>query len=173
VVDEVSKVLTLAQVQQVLQLLLGEEIPIKQLGTILEVLGDYGGQTKDPITLTSLVRQKLARTICTRYRDANNYLNVVMLDPALEDQIRAGFELGPNGLFIRMSPQQQDHLCKKILAEADKLTKQNYPAIVLVNPLIRAALRYMTEAKIPGLIVLSHAEITRDTQISIFGCVPL
>jgi len=173
VVDEVSKVLTLAQVQQVLQLLLREQIPIKQLGTILEVLGDHGGQTKDPIILTTFVRQKLARAICTRYRDANNVLNVVMLDPALEDQIRAGFELGPNGLFIRMSPQQQDHLCKKILAEVDKLTKQNYPAIVLVNPLIRAALRYMTEATIPGLIVLSHAEITRDTQIVSFGYVTL
>jgi flagellar biosynthesis protein FlhA len=173
VVEEVSKVLTLAQVQQVLQLLLREQIPIKQLGTILAVLGDPGGQTKDPIILTTFVRQKLARAICTRYRDANNVLNVVMLDPALEDQIRAGFELGPNGLFIRMSPQQQDHLCKKILAEVDKLTKQNYPAIVLVNPFIRAALRYMTEATIPGLIVLSHAEITRDTQIVSFGYVTL
>ena len=173
VVDEVSKVLTLAQVQQVLQLLLREQIPIKQLGMILEVLGDHGAQTKDPIILTTLVRQKLARVICTRYRDANNVLNVVMLDPALEDQIRAGFELGPNGLFIRMSPQQQEHLCKKILSEVDKLTKQNYPAIVLVNPLIRAALRYMTEATIPGLIVLSHAEITRDTQIASFGYVTL
>ena len=173
VVEEVSKVLTLAQVQQVLQLLLREQIPIKQLGTILEVLGDHGGQTKDPIILTTFARQKLARAICTRYRDANNVLNVVMLDPALEDQIRAGFELGPNGLFIRMSPQQQDHLCKKILAEVDKLTKQNYPAIVLVNPFIRAALRYMTEATIPGLIVLSHAEITRDTQIVSFGYVTL
>jgi len=47
-----------------LQYLLREQVPIKQLGTILEVLGDYGSQTKDPILLTSWVRIKLARTIC-------------------------------------------------------------------------------------------------------------
>jgi flagellar biosynthesis protein FlhA len=174
VVDElVGKVLTLAQVQQVLQLLLREQIPIKQLGTILEALGDYGNQVKDPILLSTYVRTKLARTICTRYRDENNVLNVVMLDPALEDQIRAGFEHGQNGLFIRMSPQAQEHLCKKILAEVDKLTKQNYPAIVVVNPQIRVALRYMTMATIPGLVVLSAAEITHDTQVVSFGYVTL
>ena len=174
VVDElVGKVLTLAQVQQVLQLLLREQIPIKQLGTILEVLGDYGGQIKDPILLSTYVRTKIARTICTKYRDENNVLNVVMLDPALEDQIRAGFEHGANGLFIRMSPHAIEHLCKKILAEVDKLTSQNYPAIVLVNPQIRAALKYMTSATIPGLIVLSQAEITHDTQVVSVGFVTL
>jgi flagellar biosynthesis protein FlhA len=173
VVEEVLKVLSLAQVQQVLQYLLKEQVPVKQLSTILEVLGDYGGQTKDPIILTTFVRQKLKRTICTRYRDENNVLNVVMLDPALEDQIRAGFEHGPNGLFIRMSPQAQEILCKKILAEVDTLTSQNYPAIILVNPQIRSALRYMTSATIPGLVVLSQAEITTDTQVVSHGFVSL
>jgi len=174
VVEElVGKVLTLAQVQQVLQLLLREKIPIKQLGTILEVLGDYGGQIKDPILLTTYVRQKLARTICTKYRDENNVLNVVMLDPAVEDQIRAGFEHGANGLYIRMSPPAIDNLCKKILAAVDKLTSQNYPAIVLVDPRIRAALRYMTSATIPRLVVLSQAEITHDTQVVSMGLVTL
>ena len=173
VVEEVMKVLSLAQIQQVLQYLLKEQVPIKQLGTILEVLGDYGNQTKDPIVLTSFVRMKLARTICTRYRDENSVLNVVMLDPALEDQIRAGFEHGPNGLFIRMSPQMKENLCKKILAEVDKLTSQHYPAVVLVNPQIRAALRLMTHATIPGLVVLSQAELTADTQVVSFGYVTL
>jgi flagellar biosynthesis protein FlhA len=96
-----------------------------------------------------------------------------MLDPALEDQIRAGFEHGANGLFIRMSPHAIEHLCKKILTEVDKLTSQNYPAIVLVNPQIRAALKYMTSATIPGLIVLSQAEITHDTQVVSVGFVTL
>ena len=174
VVDElVGKVLTLAQVQQVLQHLLREQIPIKQLGTILEALGDFGGQVKDPILLTSYVRMKLARTICTRYRDANNVLHVVMLDPALEDQILAGFEHGASGLAFRMSPHAIDNLCKKILVEVDKLTAQSYPAIVLVTPKIRTALKYMTSATIPGLIVLSQAEVTHDTQVVSMGYVTL
>jgi flagellar biosynthesis protein FlhA len=173
VVEEALKVLSLAQVQQVLQLLLREQLPIKQLGTILEVLGDYGAQTQDPILLTTFVRQKLARTICTRYRDANNILNVVMLDPALEDQIRGGFEHGPGGMFPRLSPGALENLCSKISTEVDKLTQQNYPPIVLVNPQIRAGLKYMTMANLPGLIVLSQAEITPDTRIHSFGYVTL
>jgi flagellar biosynthesis protein FlhA len=171
VVEEVGKVLSLAQIRQVLQKLLREQIPIKQLGTILEVLVDYGGQTKDPIMLAMFVRSKLFRTICSRYRDENNVLSVVMLDPALEDQIRAGFEHGQNGLFIRMPPAAIEELCKKILAEVEKLTTKNCPAIVLVNPQIRTALKYMTRGTIPNLIVLSHAEITHDTQVACYGCV--
>ena len=174
VVEEVGKVLSLAQIQQVLQLLLQEQIPIRQLGTILEALGDLSGQgNKDPILLATFVRKKLARTICTRYRDENNDLHVVMLDPALEDQIRAGFEHGQNGMFIRMSPHAIENLCKKILAEVGKLTSQNYPAIVLVNPQIRAALKYMASATIPGLIVLSQAEITHDTRVVSVGFVTI
>jgi flagellar biosynthesis component FlhA len=57
--------------------------------------------------------------------------------------------------------------------EVSKLTEQNYPAIVLVNPQIRAALKYMTSATIPGLVVLSQAEITHDTQVVSFGYVTL
>ena len=173
VVEEVNKVLSLAQVQQVLQMLLREQIPIKQLGMILEVLGDHGGQTQDPIILSSLVRKKLARTISTLYKDENNEIRVILLDPALEDQIRAGVEHGQNGLFIRISPQAQEQLCKKIKAEAYKLTMQNYRAIVLVNPQIRTALKYMTSASIPGLIVLSHAEITHDTSVVCSGTVKM
>jgi flagellar biosynthesis protein FlhA len=174
VVDElVGPVLTLAQVQQVLQLLLREQVPIRQLGTILEALGDYGGQIKDPVLLTSYVRMKLARTICTRYRDGDNVLRVIMLDPALEDQILAGFEHGQGGLAFRMSPHAIDNLCKKILAEVEKLTSQNFPAIILVTPKIRTALKYMTTATIPGLVVLSQAEITHDTTVASFGFVTL
>jgi flagellar biosynthesis protein FlhA len=175
VVDELlSKVLSLGQVQQVLQLLLREQVPIRQLGTILEVLGDYGTATKNPPLLTDYVRTKLARTISTRYRDENNVLNVVLLDPALEDQIRAGFEnTEQNGFYIRLSPNAIEHLCKKILPELDKLTQMNLPPIVLVNPQIRTALKRMTNATIPGLVVLSYTEITHDTQVVGVGVVAL
>ena len=62
-------------------------------------------QTKDPVLLAEYVRHRLARTICTRYRDAEGRLYVLTLDPALEDRIRAGIEHTERGLFIRMSPQ--------------------------------------------------------------------
>ena len=173
-VDElIPSVLKLAQVQQILQMLLREQVPIRQLGTILEALGDYGIKTKDPILLTEFTRARLSRTLCTKYRDTEEALNVVMLDPALEDQIRAGFEHSEAGLFIRFSPQAIDQMCKKIMPEIEKLTHANLPPILLVNPQIRAALKQMTSSTLPLLVVLSYNEITRDTRINSVGMVSM
>ena len=89
VVDElIPSPMKLADVQQVLQMLLREEVPIRQLSLILETLGDYAGKTKDLVFLTEYVRHRLARTICTRYRDAEGRLFVLTLDPGAGRQDR-------------------------------------------------------------------------------------
>jgi flagellar biosynthesis protein FlhA len=161
----IPNVMKLAEVQQILQLLLREAVPIRQLGPILETLGDYATRTKDPILLTEYVRHRLARTICSRYRDREERLWVVTLDPALEDRIRAGFDHNDHGLFIRMSPPAVEATCRMILSAIERLTAANHPPIVLVSPQIRAALKQMTASHIPQLIVLSYNEVTRDTKI--------
>jgi flagellar biosynthesis protein FlhA len=166
VVEElIPGVMKLAEVQQILQLLLREGVPVRQLGAVLETLGDYAPRTKDPILLTEYVRHRLARTICTKYRDADHTLRVVTLDPALEDRIRAGFDHNEHGLFIRMSPQAVETTCRLIANEVNRLTAASQSPIVLVSPQIRAALRQLTAAHLPQLIVLSYNEITRDTRI--------
>ena len=172
VVDElIPGQMKLAEVQQILQMLLREQVSIRQLSPILETLGDYAGRTKDPLLLTEYVRHRLARTICTRYRDAQNRLHVVTLDPALEDRIRAGFEHNDRGLFIRMSPQAIDATCRVLSKELEKLITRCHPPIVLVSPQIRAALRQMTAAQLPQAIILSYNEITRDTKLESMGLV--
>ncbi|HYW79985.1 MAG TPA: flagellar biosynthesis protein FlhA, partial [Thermoguttaceae bacterium] len=166
VVDElIPGVMKLAEVQQVLQMLLREAVPIRQLGPILETLGDYAGRTKDPILLTEYVRHRLARAICTRYRDAENHLRVVTLDPALEDRIRAGFDHNEHGLFIRMSPPAVEATCNAVANSVNKLTVAGHRPILLVSPQIRAAVKQLTTSHLPQLIVLSFNEITRDTVI--------
>ena len=155
----------LAEVQRILQMLLREHVPIRLLGSILETLGDYASRTKDPVLLTEYVRHRLARSICTRYRDKENRLHVVTLDPALEDRIRAGIEHSDRGLFIRMSPQAVEATCKLIGAEMEKLTRKNHPAILLVSPQIRAGVKQMTMTNLPRLVVLSYNEISRDTSV--------
>ncbi len=165
-VDElIPSQMKLAEVQRVLQMLLREQVPIRQLGSILETLGDYASRTKDPILLAEYVRHRLARTICTRYRDKEGRLYVATLDPALEDRIRAGIEHNERGMFVRMSPQAVETTARLIAAEIEKLTRANHQPIVLVSPQIRAGLKQMTAPHIPRLIVLSFNEITRDTQI--------
>ncbi|HQU46577.1 MAG TPA: flagellar biosynthesis protein FlhA [Pirellulales bacterium] len=161
----------LAEVQQILQMLLREQVSVRQLSPILETLGDYAGRTKDPLLLTEYVRHRLARTICSRYRDAESRLHVVTLDPALEDRIRAGFEHNDRGLFIRMSPQAIDATCRALSKELEKLITRGHPPIILVSPQIRAALRQMTAAQLPQAIILSYNEITRDTKLESMGLV--
>ena len=166
VVDElIPGLMKLAEVQQILQMLLREQVPIRQLGPILETLGEYASRTKDPALLTEYVRHRLARSICSRYRDKQNRLFVVTLDPALEDRIRAGIEHNERGMFIRMSPQAVDVTAKLIAKEVEKLTMAGHPPVALVSPQIRAGLKQMTASQLPRLVVLSYNEITRDTQI--------
>jgi flagellar biosynthesis protein FlhA len=163
--------MSLAEVQAILHLLLREQISIRQLGVILETLGDYAPRSKDPILLAEYVRHRLARQICTRYRNAEGELHVVAFDPALEDRIRAGFEHTERGLFIRLSPQSVEAACRAISSEVTKLTVSGHSPIALVSPQIRAAVKRLTENHLPNLVVLSFNEVTRDTKIVTMGLV--
>jgi flagellar biosynthesis protein FlhA len=158
-------------VQAILQLLLREQVSIRQLSVILETLGDHGPRSKDPILLAEYVRHRLARQICTRYRNAEGELHVVSFDPALEDRIRAGFEHTERGLFIRLSPQSVESICRLISTEIGKLTARSHSPIVLVSPQIRAAVKRLTENHLPQLVVMSFNEVTRDTKIVTLGMV--
>ncbi len=172
VVEElIPNQMKLAEVQQVLQALLREGVPIRQLSVILETLGDYAGRTKDPVLLTEYVRHRLARTICSRYRADDGKLYVVTLDPALEDRIRAGIEHNDNGLFVRLAPQTVSQISEAIAEQVQRLAVANHPPVVLVSPQIRAGLKQMTSAHLPQLVVLSYNEVTRDTQIESVGLV--
>ena len=166
VVDElVPGVMKLAEVQQVLQNLLREDIPIRQLGIIFETLGDFAHRIKDPIWLTEYVRHRLARTISHRYRDPAGVLRVITLDPAMEDRVAAGTEQTDRGIFIRMSPDVIAKTCSKISDQIKKLDAMGKPRCVLVSPKIRVALRQITQESMPDLRILSYNEISRDTSI--------
>ncbi|TWT86533.1 Flagellar biosynthesis protein FlhA [Pseudobythopirellula maris] len=172
VVDElIPAVMSLAEVQGVLQKLLQEQVSIRQLALILETLGDYAPKSKDPILLTEYVRHRLARQICTRYRDRDSQLHVVAFEPALEDKVRAGFEHTERGLFVRMPPQSIEKLCERIRESVAKLTAEGHSPVVLVSPQIRAALKQISESQLPQLVVLSFNEVTRDTSVVTHGMV--
>jgi len=172
VVDElIPGMMKLGEVQQVLQLMLREEVPIRPLALILETLGDYASRTKDAVWLAEYARHRMARFLCTRYRDAEDRLHVVTLDPAVEDRIAAGIEHSERGLFIRMSPPAVDKTCSRIAEQVERLTRAGHPPVVLVSPQIRAGLRQITASSLPKLVVLSYNEITRDTKIESVGIV--
>ncbi|MEX0675749.1 MAG: flagellar biosynthesis protein FlhA [Pirellulales bacterium] len=166
VVDElIPGQMKLAEVQQILQLLLREGVSIRQLAQILETLGEHASRTTDPTFLAELVRRRLARTISNRYRDKHHRLSVITLDPALEDQIAAAVEHGQRGPGVRISPRATDAICRQIAGELERLAPAGHAPVLLVSPPIRPAVKRLTSAHLPRLAVLSYDEITRDTQI--------
>lgn len=172
VVDElIPSVMRLNDVQQVLQNLLKEDIPIRQLSLIMETLGDYAPRVKDPIWLTEYTRHRLARTISHRFRDSQGRLHVVTVDPAMEDRIVAGIEHTDRGLFIRMSPQAIEITCRQIATQIKKLEAIGRPPVLLVSPKIRPALRQITQDVMPELRIMSYHEVSRDTSIESMGMV--
>jgi flagellar biosynthesis protein FlhA len=172
VVDElIPNLMKLSEVQMVLQMLLREDIPIRQLGLIMETLGDYAPKIKDPIFLCEYVRNRLARTICHRFSDSLGQLHVITMDPAMEDRIAAGFELTERGIIVRMSPQAIEITCQQIAGQLQKLQATGHRPILLVSPRIRPALRHISQAHLPDLRILSHSEITLQTNTVSVGVV--
>lgn len=170
VVEElVPDILRPAQVHQILCNLLRERVPIRDLETILETLGDYADRTKDLGILTEYVRHSLARTICQQYRDRHRVLHVVTLDPALEDILAAGFDYSERGLIVKLSPHIAEQVTRELARHLEQLVAQGHPPVVLCNPQVRAGLKQITSAALPKLAVLSLNEITRDTDVEAVG----
>jgi flagellar biosynthesis protein FlhA len=151
----------LADVQQILQLLLREGVSIRPLAQILEALGEHAARTADPRLLAELVRRRLARTISARCRDKHNRLHVVMLDAAVEEAIAETIDGTGQA---RLAPRWIEGLCRRI-AEESALAEGG--RVLLVSPRIRSAVKQIVAAHHPRLTVLSHDEVTRDTEVEL------
>ena len=170
-VDEVvPNLLSVGEVQKVLANLLHERISIRDMSTILEVLADYGAATKDTDILTEYVRHAMARHI-TQQNVQNGVLPCITLDPAIENKIAGGVQRTEHGSYVSLDPDSMQKLLTALQEELKKLTDQGYQPIVLTSPTVRPYFRNLVERSIPGLIVLSHAEIEQNVEIQILGVV--
>ena len=170
-VDEVvPNLLSVGEVQKVLANLLHECISIRDMSTILEVLADYGAATKDTDILTEYVRHAMARHI-TQQNVQNGVLPCITLDPAIENKIAGGVQRTEHGSYVSLDPDSMQKLLTALQEELKKLTDQGYQPIVLTSPTVRPYFRNLVERSIPGLIVLSHAEIEQNVEIQILGVV--
>ena len=126
------------ELQKVLHNLLRERVPIRDLETILETLGEWASKTKDIDVLTEAVRHGLARTICNQYRDESNAIHCVTLDPALEDTINGYVERNERGSFLTLPPQMARQIAENVAASVAKLMQQGFHGVVLCSPQVRA-----------------------------------
>jgi flagellar biosynthesis protein FlhA len=153
------------ELQKVMQNLLRERVPVRDLETILETLGDYASRTKDLEILTEYVRHALARTICKQYVDEKDRLWCVTLDPALEELINGHLERSDRGTTNTMPPVTAQKVTQQIVSKSSEMTQAGRSAVLLCGPQIRASVRRMVEPTAPQLPVLGYNEIVPEVAV--------
>ncbi len=170
--EVVPDLLGVGEIQKVLANLLDERISIRDMATIMEVLSDYARATKDPEILTEYVRHAMARQI-TQMVVQDNTLPCVTLDPALENRIVGGVQRTDHGSYVSLDPDSMRRLTSSLQAELDKLNNAGYLPVVLTSPAVRLYFRKLVSRSVPGLVIVSHAEIDPSVEIQILGVVRL
>lgn len=170
--DLIPKVISVGYLQKVLSNLLREGIPIRDLETILETLGDHANVLKDMDIVTEYVRQALKRTITRRFAEANS-LRVITLDTQIEDMIVSSVKKSEQGSYLAMPPDVIQQIVNSTNREIDKIKDVIPTVIILTSPVVRIYFKKLTDQFIPNLTVLSYSEIDAAAQIQAIGNISL
>ncbi|MBW1700755.1 MAG: flagellar biosynthesis protein FlhA [Deltaproteobacteria bacterium] len=174
VIEElVPNLLPLGGVVKVLQNLLREQIPIRDLLTILETLADWSPVTKDMDTLTEYVRQAMARTITSLYRTPEGNIPLITLDQGIEKAISGAIQQTEQGGFFALEPGLAQKIMETLARELGEFSSLNYQPIVLCSAQIRSHFKKLVDRFIPNLVVLSYNEILDNVKIQSLGTVEL
>lgn len=175
VVEElIPDLMTIGELQKVLQNLLKEKVPIKDMVTIMECLADNSRNTKDIELLTEYVRMALGRTICSNLVDENNSIVVATLSPEVEKLIADNIQKSNmRGSFPAINPEVTTKLLNSVKNILNTVNFNDSQPAILVSPKIRPAFRKLIEMVFPNIAVLSLNEIPNDIQIRTEGVVNL
>jgi len=167
----VPNVVPLSAVQKVLQTLLAERIPIRDLTTIMETITDIYPSTKETDVLAEYVRMALKRQITDMYRDKENKIHVFTIDPTVEQMLTNSVQNTKQGLMLVTPPDETERLIKAVGKQIEKAEAAGHTPICLSSPNIRLALKRLTEAAHPTLVVLSYNEISNNVEVISNGVV--
>ncbi len=174
VVEElVPNQLSLGAVVKVLQNLLKEQVPIRDLLTILEALADWAPVVKQVDELTEYVRQSLARTITRQYQGADGTLEVITLDHGLEKQLADAIQHAEQGSFMAVEPQTAQRIINALALKLEAFANRGTQPVVLCSAQIRPHFKKMVDRFISNLTILSYEEITPQVKIQSIGVVEL
>ncbi|MCC3270917.1 flagellar biosynthesis protein FlhA [Arthrobacter sp. zg-Y809] len=159
-VDElIPGVMSLAEVQRVLQGLLAEQIPINDLPRIYESLLLRAKISPDPEQLVEVARQALGPALTAQYID-RNVLRVIMIDPGLEQTMLEALRPSDQGTQILLDPARIDAVMASLKAAVAGAENAGYAAVLVCAPALRPAIRRMVAPQTGGLPVLSYSEVT-------------
>lgn len=155
----VPNVMTVSDIQRVLQALLAEDVSIRNMDLIAEALVDLGRTIKDPAELTELVRQRLSFGICHALRGEHEQLSVLSLNPKIEAQISENIRRSDGRSGFVIEPRLAEQLIRKLAPVVENMMKQSRAPVLLCGPDVRRHLKSFTRRAIPRLAVVSVNEI--------------
>jgi len=160
--ETVPSVIKPGDLQKVLQGLLNERIPIRDLETIVETLSDWAPRTTDQGVLVEYVRDALKRTICSQYaipdEQGANQINCVMMDPELEDRINGYIDRSTGGTTISIPSELAGAIGKAAAAAVQPLVEAGLPPVIVASPLVRAQVRQIVQPFLADVVVLGYTE---------------
>nr|KAJ9620766.1 hypothetical protein H2204_012076 [Knufia peltigerae] len=165
--DLTPKALPLSAVVRVLQNLLIERIPIRQLRKIAEALVEHAPHSQDPATLTAAVRTALGRFIVQEIAGMSAELPVFTLNPQLERVLQESTQ----GNGAALEPGLAERLHQSLAECVSKQEARNEPAVVLVPGPVRAALARLVRHSVPSLSVLAYSEVPEDKRLKLVGTI--
>jgi flagellar biosynthesis protein FlhA len=174
VVDEVvPDVLSLGEIQRVLQSLLREGVSIRDLGAIIEAIGDKARLTRDPGVLAEYARQALGRTITAPHLDPERNLRAIALDPQVEQEVSDAITQTSDGEYLVMEPQRAQQLVTRLKEHLDEALARGGRPVLLCSARVRRHLRRLCEQSLPQLAICSYNEIMPGIGVETVGVVEL
>ncbi|GAB4337264.1 MAG: flagellar biosynthesis protein FlhA [Calditrichia bacterium] len=162
--------LSLGAIQKVLQNLLREGIPVRDMVTILETLADYAGMTKNVEVLTEYVRYALSDTIAKLYRDEDGVIRAITLDPQIEQAITTSVQKSKGGAdSLGLSPAIIQSIHRSVAQSVEQALGMGYQPVIICSPTIRAYFKKLIESQFPDVAVISFGELPSDVQIESIG----
>ncbi len=174
VVEElVPNHLSLGGVVKVLQNLLREQVPIRDLLLILETLADWSPGIKDLDLLTEYVRQALARTLTKLHQNIDGILPVITLDHSVEAAVAAAIQSTEQGSHFALDPNTGQKIINNLVQVMEKASAMNYQPVLVCSANIRGHFKKLVDQFIPNIAVLSYDEILRNVEIQSLGTLEL
>nr|WP_321500064.1 flagellar biosynthesis protein FlhA [uncultured Dethiosulfovibrio sp.] len=171
VVEEMLGVVGLGDIQKVLQNLVSEHIPIRDLVSIFETLADYGRLSTSVDYLTERVRESLSRIISFRLKE-DGVVTVATLSPAWEQRVRDALEGDlVKGWRLNMDSREISRLVSAVSSKSEEIMIQGHSPVLLVSPDVRLVVRRILEASLPAMFVVSYNEISQGIDIQSLGMV--
>jgi flagellar biosynthesis protein FlhA len=172
VVEEVvPEVLSLGEIQRVLQSLLSEGVPIRDLGTIVEAIGDKARITRDTSLLSEYARQALGRAITAPHLDEQLRLQAITLDPAIEQEVSTSITQTTDGEYLAMDPPRAQAIMSALRAQVEHASGRGARPVLLCSARIRRHLRRLTSQAQPHLAVCSYNEIAPGIDVETIGVI--